>query len=97
MDGNAQTRALSLECLFEMTLHIVPEGEVIPDVELERTRRRVLRIRQPVWLDLVRLAHRELCGALEVGDGPVGLPNGQVTMATVPIESRVVGVHREGV
>ena len=76
MNRNGQTGTLCFQRLVEIALHIVRESQVIPDVELERTRGKVQPIRQSIGLHSVRLACRELHATSEIGDRVVGLPHG---------------------
>ena len=66
---------------------------MIPDVELQRAARLARRIRRAIGLDLVGLALDQLRRLLEVGLRPGELPDGDVAMAAMAIELRVVGMQ----
>ena len=79
----------------EVTLEIVGEPEMVRDIRVQRTDRRVTRVRLTVGLDLVRLALHELRCALEVRDGATKITHREIAMSAVTIEPRIVGVQRD--
>src|SRR5687767_6073791 len=66
---------------------------MVVDVGMECSDRRVLRIRLAVGLDNVGLSRDEARGALEVGDRPVEFAHGDVAVAAMTIQPRIVGMQ----
>jgi hypothetical protein len=74
---------------LEVAGQVTREAEVVPDVRVQRARRDVPGVREPVRLDFVGRPGDEPSGRLEVRGRDVETPDRNVPMPAVTVELRV--------